>query len=307
LGNQHILTDSPSLLKFNNIMRNITIAMKYKSEFIGETLGTFILVLFGCGSVAVSILFGAYQGLMQIALAWGIGVTLAIYLTRHISCAHLNPAVSIAMVIGNRMTLRLLPTYVLGQFLGAFLAGLTIYMFFGASISNYESIHGIVRGTVESITTAKMFGEFYTNSGSSAIVSMQLAMAAEAFGTFILILLIFALTEGCNVGRPDNALAPLFIGLTVTSIICLIAPLTQAGLNPARDFGPRMVAWIFGWGKTAFPDQSGGFFFVYILAPIVGGAIASVFFIKVLEPAMKNATGDCSCKVDNTKKCSNEE
>ena len=307
MGNQHILTDSPSLLKFNNIMRNITIAMKYKSEFIGETLGTFILVLFGCGSVAVSILFGAYQGLMQIALAWGIGVTLAIYLTRHISCAHLNPAVSIAMVIGNRMTLRLLPTYVLGQFLGAFLAGLTIYMFFGASISNYESIHGIVRGTVESITTAKMFGEFYTNSGSSAIVSMPLAMAAEAFGTFILILLIFALTEGCNVGRPDNALAPLFIGLTVTSIICLIAPLTQAGLNPARDFGPRMVAWIFGWGKTAFPDQSGGFFFVYILAPIVGGAIASVFFIKVLEPAMKNATGDCSCKVDNSKKCNNDE
>ena len=59
MGNQHILTDSPSLLKFNNIMRNITIAMKYKSEFIGETLGTFILVLFGCGSVAVSILFGA--------------------------------------------------------------------------------------------------------------------------------------------------------------------------------------------------------------------------------------------------------
>ena len=72
-----------------------------------------------------------------------------------------------------------------------------------------------------------MFGEFYTNSGSSAIVSMPLAMGAEAFGTFILLLLIFALTEGCNVGRPDNALAPLFIGLTVTSIICLIAPLTH--------------------------------------------------------------------------------
>ncbi len=283
------------------------IAMKYKSEFIGETLGTFILVLFGCGSVAVSILFGAYQGLMQIALAWGIGVTLAIYLTRHISCAHLNPAVSISMVIGKRMPLRMLPTYVLGQFIGAFLAGLTIYLLFASSISNYEIVHGIVRGTAESINTAKMFGEFYTNSGSSAIVSMPLAMGAEAFGTFILLLLIFALTEGCNVGRPDNALAPLFIGLTVTSIICLVAPLTQAGLNPARDFGPRMVAWIFGWGKAAFPDQSGGFFLVYILAPIIGGAIASLFFIKVLEPAMKNATGDCSCKVENSKKCKNDE
>jgi len=124
---------------------------------------------------------------------------------------------------------------------------------------------------------------------------LPLAMGAEAFGTFILILLIFALTEGCNVGRPDNAIAPLFVGLTVTSIICLIAPLTQAGLNPARDFGPRMVAWIFGWGKAAFPDQSGGFFFVYILAPIVGGSIATIFFMKVLEPAMKKVTGKCDC------------
>jgi glycerol uptake facilitator protein len=275
--------------------------MKFKSEFIGEILGTFILVLFGCGSVAVSILFSAYQGLMQIAIAWGIGVTLAIYLTRHISCAHLNPSVSIAMVLGKRMVLRKLPTYLLGQFLGAFLAGFTLYLFFASSIVNYENVHGIVRGTAESINTARMFGEFYTNPGSSAIVSMPLAMGAEAFGTFILILLIFALTEGCNVGRPDDALAPLFIGLTVTSIICLLGPLTQAGLNPARDFGPRMVAWIFGWGKAAFPDQSGGFFLVYILAPIVGGAIASLFFIKVLEPAMKNGKGNCTCKIDNLK------
>jgi len=76
---------------------------KYKTEFIGETLGTFLLVLFGCGSVAMSILFNAYQGLFQIAFAWGIGVTLAIYLTRHISCAHLNPAVTLAMVISGRM------------------------------------------------------------------------------------------------------------------------------------------------------------------------------------------------------------
>jgi glycerol uptake facilitator protein len=278
------------------------IRFKYKTEFIGEALGTFILVLFGCGSVAVSTLFNAYQGLLQIALAWGIGVTLAIYLTRHISCAHLNPAVSLAMVVGKRMKIRMLPAYILGQFLGAFLAGITIYLLFSPSISNYESMHGIVRGATNSIETAKMFGEYYMNSGSSAIVSMPLAMGAEAFGTFILLLMIFALTEGCNVGRPDNALAPLFIGLTVTSIICLIAPLTQAGLNPARDLGSRLVAWIFGWGDAAFPDQSGGFFFVYILAPLIGGILASIFFIKIIEPAMKNASGECSCKVDKTNK-----
>lgn len=273
---------------------------KYKTEFIGETLGTFLLVLFGCGSVAMSILFNAYQGLFQIALAWGIGVTLAIYLTRHISCAHLNPAVTLAMVISRRMKLRKLPIYMIGQFFGAFLAGLTIYLFFAPSISNYENLNGITRGTTESIITAKMFGEYYINSGSSAIVSLPLAMSAEAFGTFILVILIFALTEGCNIGRPDNAIAPLFIGLTVTSIICLIAPLTQAGINPARDFGPRMVSWIFGWGKAAFPDQSGGFFLVYIFSPLVGGTLASLFFVKILEPAMKNATREC-CKSDDIK------
>ncbi len=275
--------------------------MKYKNEFIGETLGTFLLVVFGCGSVAVSVLFGAYQGIMQIALAWGIGVTLAIYMTRHISCAHLNPAVSIAMVFSKRMTPRMLPAYLLGQFTGAFIAGLTLYLLFGPSISHYESIHGIIRGTGESMATAKIFGEFYTVPGSGTAVSLPLAMSAEGFGTFMLLLLIFALTEGCNVGRPDDTIAPLFIGLTVSSIIALIAPLTQAGLNPARDFGPRMVAWIFGWKDAAFPDHSGGFFWVYILSPIAGGSAAAIFFIKILEPAMRKSTGQCGCVNDDIK------
>lgn len=265
--------------------------MKYQKEMIGEALGTFLLVLFGCGSIAVSILFNGYQGLFQIALIWGIGVTLAIYLTRHLSCAHLNPAVSIAMVLSKRMIAKKLPFYLLAQFAGAFLGGLTIFLLFSSSISLFETSNGIVRGTPQSVQTARMFGEYYTSSGS-----MLLAMGAEAFGTFILLIMIFALTEGCNVGRPDNSLTPMFIGLTVTSLICLIAPLTQAGLNPARDFGPRMVTWIMGWKEASFPDNSGGFFFVYILAPVVGGIIASLFFVKVLEPAMNQKAKQCNCK-----------
>ncbi|KAA6324010.1 Glycerol uptake facilitator protein, partial [termite gut metagenome] len=107
----------------------------------------------------------------------------------------------------------------------------------------------------------------------------------EAFGTFLLVLTIFGLTEDANAGRPSNTITPLFIGLTVSSIIWLIAPLTQAGLNPARDFGPRLVTWLFGWGDAAFPDRCGGFFWVYILAPIAGGLIAAL-----LEPVMKRFT-----------------
>ncbi|MDP2889864.1 MAG: MIP/aquaporin family protein [Bacteroidota bacterium] len=275
--------------------------MRLSKEFKGETLGTFLLVLFGCGSVAVSVLFNAHQGLMQIALAWGIGVTLSIYLTRHLSCAHLNPAVTVAMVISKRMAAKKIPVYLTGQFLGAFLAGLAIYLLFSPSISAFENAHGIVRGTAESVQTAKMFGEYYAAPESLSVVSLPLAIGAEAFGTFLLILMIFALTEGCNVGRPSDALAPLFIGLTVSSIICLIAPLTQAGLNPARDFGPRMVAWIFGWGPAAFPDQSGGFFLVYILGPIVGAMLASLFFVFAFEPTMKRSSEKCDCE-DNCAK-----
>jgi len=270
--------------------------MRLSKEFKGETLGTFLLVLFGCGSVAVSVLFNAHQGLMQIAMAWGIGVTLSIYLTRHLSCAHLNPAVTIAMVLSKRMLARKLPVYITAQFLGAFLAGLAIYLLFSPSISAFENTHNIVRGSAESVQTAKMFGEYYAAPGSTSVVSLPLAVGAEAFGTFLLVLMIFALTEGCNVGRPTEALAPLFIGLTVSSIICLVAPLTQAGLNPARDFGPRMVAWIFGWKSAAFPDQTGGFFLVYILGPIVGAMLASLFFVFAFEPTMKRSSVTCDCE-----------
>ncbi|WP_291528547.1 MIP/aquaporin family protein [Bacteroides sp. UBA939] len=264
-------------------------------EFTGELLGTFILVLFGCGSVAVAVLFSEYTGIFQIGLAWGIGVMLAIYLTRHLSCAHLNPAVSIAMVLSKRMSFRKLPTYLTAQFLGAFLAGWAIFLLFAPSIEAYESVQEITRGSAESVATAKMFGEYYIQPGGAAVVSMPLAIAAEGFGTFLLVLLIFALTEGCNVGRPSDTMAPVFIGLTVTSIICLIAPLTQAGLNPARDFAPRLVACIMGWGDAAFPDHSGGFFWVYILGPIAGGALAAFFFLYVFEPVIKMKSNGCDC------------
>lgn len=266
-----------------------------QKEMIGETLGTFMLVLFGCGAVAVSVLFDAHQGLMQVALAWGIGVTLSIYVTRHLSCAHLNPAVSIAMVLSGRMKQGKLPVYLVSQFAGAILAGLVLYSLFGPSISAYEAAHHIVRGTPESIQTAMIFGEYYPSPGSAAKVSLPLAIGTEAFGTFLLIIMIFALTEGCNVGRPGNALAPVFIGLSVASIICLAAPLTQAGLNPARDLGPRLVAWLMGWGSAAFPDARGGFLHVYVFAPTMGGVLAALIFVSVLEPAMSGQGKACSC------------
>lgn len=72
--------------------------MRLVPDFFGELMGTFLLVFFGCGSVAVTVLYSAHAGLFQVAMIWGLGATIAIYATRYLSCAHLNPAVSVAMV-----------------------------------------------------------------------------------------------------------------------------------------------------------------------------------------------------------------
>ncbi|TBW32127.1 aquaporin family protein [Siculibacillus lacustris] len=279
--------------------------MDASRHFVGELIGTFLLVFFGCGSVAVSVLFSAHVGLFQVAMVWGLGVAMAIYATRHLSCAHLNPAVSIAMVIGHRMSPSRLPAYLGGQFLGAFLAAAALYGLFSDSIAQYEALHQIMRGAANSVQTGMMFGEYYPNpgSGAAAVVTPLTAFLAEAIGTFVLVFLVFSLTEGCNVGRPDEATVPVFIGLTVTILISVIAPLTQAGLNPARDLAPRVFAMLAGWGSAALPDWGWGALTVYVIGPICGGALAAVAFIRVVEPLMadkKRGPGASSCLTSAT-------
>jgi glycerol uptake facilitator protein len=131
-----------------------------------------------------------------------------------------------------------------------------------------------------------------------ASVSLPLAFLVEAFGASLLVMAIFMLTEGCNVGRPSSEIAPILIGLTLTVIIGVLAPLTQAGFNPTRDLGPRLIAYFAGWGPVAIPGPSGGFFTVYILGPLVGGTFSALLFSKVLEPIMKRRVLTCVCEED---------
>ena len=100
-------------------------------EFTGEFIGTFIIVFFGCGSVMSATLFESFNGLFQVAFVWIIGVTLAIYSAKSYSNAHLNPAVSIAMLIAGKMKLKQIPHHLLGQFLGAFASAGVLYFIYG--------------------------------------------------------------------------------------------------------------------------------------------------------------------------------
>ena len=264
---------------------------------IGETIGTYILVLFGTGSVAAAVATGAQVGLWQVAVVWAIGVALAIYTTANLSGAHLNPAISLAFAIVRRgeFAPRLLPVYWLGQLFGAILAGLSILAIFGAFISRFEVASDIVRGEAGSERSAMMFGEYFPNpaiygtgEAASALISPTGAAFVEGFGTAILAFVIFSLTERRNAGLTAKHLTPLLIGLTVAALISLFAPLTQAGWNPARDFGPRIVAFFAGWGTIAIPGPSGGFW-AYILGPMIGAPIGAAIQQFVIRPYLRRS------------------
>jgi glycerol uptake facilitator protein len=180
-------------------------------------------------------------------------------------------------------------------------AGAALLLLLNGSIASFEATEGIIRGAPNSVRTAMMFGEYFPNPGMAPQwmkISIPAAMFAEGLGTFLLVTMIFLLTEGCNVGRPSEGVSPVFIGGTVAAIIAVLAPLTQAGINPARDFGPRLVAFFAGWGAIAIPGPKGGFVLVYIAAPFLGGAIAAGFFKWVIEPLMRQKVevAACACR-----------
>ena len=261
------------------------------SACMAEMLGTFILVLFGTGSVAAAVFTGAQVGLWQVAAVWGFGVTLAIYVSGTVSGAHLNPAVSLAFAIfrSDQFPLNRLFAYWGAQLIGAVIAGVAVLIVFNPFIDRFETENGIVRGEAGSQRSAMAFGEYFPNPGmfdsATFSVSQLHAFAVEAFGTAILALVIFALTERRNAGIPTNGMAPFFIGFTVAALISLFAPITQAGWNPARDFGPRIVSWLAGWGEIAIPGPEGGFW-VYILGPVVGAPLGALLFKLVIEPGL---------------------
>ncbi|MEM7626478.1 MAG: aquaporin [Planctomycetota bacterium] len=270
------------------------------NSFIGaclaEAVGTFLLVLFGIGSVHVAVFTGALQGLGQVAVAWGIGIGLAIYATAAVSGAHLNPAVTLAFAVFRGFGWKRVGPYVVAQVAGACGAAAVLYGLFHNWIARFESTHNIVRGEAGSQRSAMVYGEYFPNpdvAGTTAeafaLVSHAQAFAAEALGTGLLVFFIFALIEPRNGNAPSARAVAFPIGVVVTVLICLLAVLTQGGFNPARDFGPRLFAFFAGWGEIAIPGPRGGFFTVYILAPLVGGLGGAAVYDFLLRPHLPHA------------------
>jgi glycerol uptake facilitator protein len=192
--------------------------------------------------------------------------------------------------------------YVSAQLAGAFGAAAVLFALYQPLMAERERIKGVERGQPGSEITATCYGEYFPNPGPMAggdtqysserhaihnlRVSHLAAFLAEVLGTAILALVVCAVTSEANPLGPKN-LAAVFIGLTVTVLICIIAPLTQACFNPARDFGPRLFAALAGWGRVALPGPNGiGFFTVYILAPLLGGTAGVGLYQRWIGPTI---------------------
>ena len=260
----------------------------FRRAVFGEVVGTFLLVFFGCGAVATAVAMDAPVGLFQVAAVWGLGLSVAIYLTGAISGAHLNPAISLAFTVFGDFPPRRLPAYCLAQFLGAFVAAGAVYMLFSGAIVAKEADLGLARGEPGSEATAMIFGEFFPNPGGRAlpsnaasIVTLSQACFAEFLGTALLALAIFGFTHRSNSGAP-GALLPLAIGITLTTLIGVFAPVSMAGFNPARDLAPRIFSTMSGWGSLPFSVNGTGWLTVYVISPCVGAcagaAVARLLF-----------------------------
>jgi glycerol uptake facilitator protein len=239
-----------------------------RAELLAEFIGTFTLVAFGNGVVAMTVLFTpsmpgelAKGDWTNINLAWGLGVMFGIYLAGRISGAHLNPAVTLAFALRRRFPWRKVLPYSLAQTAGAFSAAALVFV-------NYYPAFQKVDPRLE-----KTAGVFATFPAFPAAITHSLL--DQIVGTALLLLLICAIVDERN--QPTAPLAPTLIGLVVVAIGASFGGMHGYAINPARDFGPRLLTVLAGFPNNGLTDGT-WYFLVPIFGPLIGGPLGVLVY-----------------------------
>jgi len=226
--------------------------MEALKKYVAEFIGTFVLVLFACGTaVVVKCSVANPAGYLLTALAFGLVIVAMAYSIGNISGCHINPAVSFAMLISKKMDVKDFCGYVVAQFAGA-IAGAAVL---GGLLGSYDSLgqNGLYDGDI----------------AKSLIVEIIL--------TFVFVIAILGVTS-----KPEfSSIAGLVIGLSLTMVHIFGIAFTGTSVNPARSFGPALFV-----GGNALADV-----WVFIVAPLVGGALAAVCYMFLSVPSDKKNTG----------------
>ncbi|SOD85063.1 MIP/aquaporin family protein [Streptomyces sp. Ag109_G2-15] len=261
-------------------------------ECMAEFLGTFVLISFGCGVVAMAVaalpgsgraatpttIFLAAGDWLLITFGWAFAVVFGVYVAGGVSGAHLNPAVTLAMAIRRGFSwLKVLP-FMLSQVVGAFAGAALVYLVYHDAISAYDQAASGPKVNGHTNATFSIFATFpaaYFHGGIWGPLIDQIV------GTAFLLMLIAALIDLRNQAVKAN-LGPLLVGFVVAAIGMSYGANAGYAINPARDFGPRLLTYAAGWQSYAFPGSvSGvysGYWWIPIVGPLVGGTIGILIY-----------------------------
>jgi aquaporin Z len=219
-------------------------------RFGAEVIGTFWLVLGGCGSAVLAAAFpNVGIGLLGVSLAFGLTVLTMAYAIGHVSGCHLNPAVTFGLWAGGRFPAKDIPAYVIAQVIGAIAAGGVLY-FIASGQAGFDVAGGFA---------SNGYGEH-----SPGGYSFGSALVTEIVMTFMFLMIIM----GATAKRAPQGFAPIAIGLGLTLIHLISIPVTNTSVNPARSTG--VALYVGGWAVSQL--------WVFWLAPIVGGLLGGAVY-----------------------------
>lgn len=240
------------------------------TPFLGEIIGTMILIICGGGVVAGVVLKGSKaeaSGWICIALGWGLGVALGIYAVGSISGAHLNPAVTVGLAAVGAFPWSEVPGYIIAQLIGAFIGATLVWLHYYPHWKNTED-----KGLKLAVF-----------STGPAIKHTPANYFSEVLGTFVLVLGILFI--GAN--EFTQGLNPLIIGFLIVAIGLSLGGTTGYAINPARDLGPRIahaLLPIYGKGHSDWKYS-----WVPVVGPIIGGGLGALFYAAVYDGVVYNA------------------
>ncbi|MBG0740969.1 MIP family channel protein [Paeniglutamicibacter antarcticus] len=262
-------------------------------EVLAEFLGTFVLICFGDGVVAMAVaalpgsgraatsttIFNAAGDWLLITWGWAFAVALGVYVAGGVSGAHLNPAVTLAFAVRRKFAWRKVLPYMAAQVVGAFAGAALVYLVYHQAIDAFNKAAKVARTDPGGNTTFSIFATFPAPYYDGDLIG---PLTDQIVGTAFLILFIVAIIDLRNTAVKAN-LGPLMIGFAVAAIGMSFGANAGYAINPARDFGPRLFAWMAGWGDVALPGTVDGSFSFYFWVPIIGPLIGGVIGVLIYD------------------------
>ncbi len=239
-------------------------------EALAEFLGTFVLLLFGTAVVAQVVLSGNANGTyISINIAWGLAVTMAIYVSAGASGAHLNPAVTVALAVHRGFSWTKVVPYCVAQIAGAFAGASVTYLTYREAFDRFD-------GGTRLVTGAKATAGIFSTYPQDFLSNVPGGLIDQIVGTALLLLLVLAIGDQKNFA-PDPRLQPILVGGAVVLIGMSFGFNAGYAINPARDLGPRLFTAIAGWGGEVF-TAGNGWWWVPIVGPLIGGVLGGYVY-----------------------------